>query len=38
MSTNLCIGKIIIFGVGKGAETAYRYFAHDDRYEIVGFA
>ena len=35
MSTNLCIGKIVIFGI-EGAEVAYRYFTHHDRYEIVG--
>ncbi len=29
--------RIVIFGIGKGADTARRYFESDTRHEVVGY-
>jgi sugar O-acyltransferase (sialic acid O-acetyltransferase NeuD family) len=31
------MAKIILFGTGQGADTAYRYFAKDSSHQICGF-
>lgn len=32
------MSKIVLFGAGGGADTAYRYFTKDTEHEVVGFA
>jgi sugar O-acyltransferase (sialic acid O-acetyltransferase NeuD family) len=32
------MAKVVIFGAGKGADTAYRYLSMDSPHEICGFA
>src|SRR6266498_3550260 len=31
------MAKVVIFGAGVGADTAYRYLSHDAKHEIAGF-
>lgn len=32
------MSKIVLFGAGGGADTAYRYFTKDTKHEVAGFA
>ncbi len=32
------MAKVVIFGCGKGADTAFRYLSLDSEHEICAFA
>lgn len=31
------MARVVIFGIGRGADTAYRYLSRDPRHELAGF-